>query len=74
MRQVGLQDPNHVKGLGEAVYMPGKLARRYRRPRYELQANLQNLANRRIYDAAQSDFQIYPAALINGSVTARYRF
>ena len=46
----------------------------YRRPRYELQANLQNLANRRIYDAAQSDFQIYPAAPINGSITARYRF
>ena len=46
----------------------------YRRPRYEFQANLQNLADRRIYDAAQSDFQIYPAAPIDGSVTVRYRF
>ncbi len=46
----------------------------YRRTRYELQANLQNLGNRRFYDAAQSDYQIYPAAPINGTATARYRF
>jgi catecholate siderophore receptor len=46
----------------------------YRRARYEVQANVQNLGNRRYYDAAQSDYQIYPAAPINGSVTVRYRF
>jgi catecholate siderophore receptor len=46
----------------------------YRRRRFDLQANLQNLANQRIYDAAQSDYQIYPAAPISGTLTARYRF
>jgi catecholate siderophore receptor len=46
----------------------------YRRPRFELQANLQNLANARIWDAAQSDYQIYPAAPISGVATARWRF
>lgn len=46
----------------------------YRRPRYELQANGQNLANSRFYDAAQSDYQIYPAAPIEASLTVRYRF
>ena len=46
----------------------------YRRARYELQANIQNLANSRFYDAAQSDYQIFPAAPINASLTARYRF
>ncbi len=46
----------------------------YRRRRFDLQANLQNLANQRIYDAAQSDYQIYPAAPLSGSFTARYRF
>ena len=46
----------------------------YRRPRYEFQANLQNLNDTRYYDSAQSDYQIYPAAPINGSVTARWRF
>ena len=46
----------------------------WRRARYELQANVRNLGNIRYYDAAQSDYQIYPAAPINGSVTARWRF
>jgi catecholate siderophore receptor len=46
----------------------------YRRARYELQANMQNVGNVRYYDAAQSDFQIYPAAPVNAAVTARWRF
>lgn len=46
----------------------------YRRARWDIQANLQNLANQRIWDAAQSDFQIYPAAPLSGQLTARYRF
>lgn len=46
----------------------------YRRARYEVQGNLRNMGNIRYYDAAQSDFQIYPAAPINGTVTARWRF
>jgi catecholate siderophore receptor len=46
----------------------------YRRARYEMQVNLQNLANRRYFDSAQGDYQIYPAAPINGSATLRYRF
>ena len=46
----------------------------YRKAHYELQANLQNLGNIRYYDAAQSDYQIYPAAPISGVVTARWRF
>ena len=46
----------------------------YRRARYEVQVHLQNLGNRRFYDAAQNDYQIYPAAPINGSATLRYRF
>jgi catecholate siderophore receptor len=46
----------------------------YRRARCEVQANVQNLGNLKYFDAAQSDYQIYPAAPINGSVTVRYRF
>jgi catecholate siderophore receptor len=46
----------------------------YRRGRYEVQANLQNLADARYYDAAQSDYQIYTAAPISGTMTARWRF
>ncbi len=46
----------------------------YRRSRYEVQANVQNVGNIRYYDAAQSDYQIYPAAPVNGAVTVRYRF
>ena len=46
----------------------------FRRARYEFQVNLQNLANARMYDAAQSDYQIEPAAPINGSATLRWRF
>ncbi len=46
----------------------------YRRARWETQANLQNIGNIRYYDAAQSDYQIYPAAPVNGAVTLRYRF
>jgi catecholate siderophore receptor len=46
----------------------------YRRARYEVQANVQNVGNVRYYDAAQSDYQIYPAAPINAAVTARWRF
>ena len=46
----------------------------YRTARYEVQANLQNVGDVRYYDAAQSDYQIYPAAPVNGSVTVRYRF
>ncbi len=38
------------------------------------QANLQNLANLRYFDAAQTDFQIRPAAPIHASVTLRYSF
>jgi outer membrane receptor protein involved in Fe transport len=36
--------------------------------------NIQNVGNIRYYDSAQSDYQIYPAAPVNGSVTLRYRF
>jgi catecholate siderophore receptor len=46
----------------------------YRRARYEVQGNLVNAGNLRYFDAAQSDYQIYPAAPINGSVTVRWRF
>ena len=46
----------------------------YRRARYEVQANVQNVGNMRYYDAAQSDYQIYPAAPVNGAVTMRWRF
>ncbi len=46
----------------------------FRRARFDLQANLQNLGNIRYFDAAQSDFQIYPAAPINASITTRWRF
>ncbi len=46
----------------------------YRRARYELQANVQNIGNIRYFDAAQSDYQIYPAAPVNGALTARWRF
>ena len=46
----------------------------YRAARYDVQVNLQNIGNRRFYDAAQSDYQIYPAAPISGSATIRYRF
>ncbi len=46
----------------------------YRRARYELQANIQNFTNQRFYDAAQSDYQIYPASPISGTLTARWRF
>jgi len=46
----------------------------YRAARYDVQVNLQNVGNRRFYDAAQSDYQIYPAAPISGSATIRYRF
>ena len=46
----------------------------FRRPRYEVQVNLQNLTNRRYFDSAQNDFQIYPAAPISGTGTVRWRF
>jgi catecholate siderophore receptor len=46
----------------------------YRTGRYDVQVNLQNIGDRRFYDAAQSDYQIYPAAPISGSATIRYRF
>jgi catecholate siderophore receptor len=46
----------------------------YRAARYDVQVNIQNVGNRRFYDAAQSDYQIYPAAPISGSATVRYRF
>ena len=46
----------------------------YRAARYELQVNVQNVGNHRFYDAAQSDYQIYPAAPISGTATVRYRF
>ncbi|HEX9200747.1 MAG TPA: TonB-dependent siderophore receptor [Acidobacteriaceae bacterium] len=46
----------------------------YRRARYEIQANIQNLGNVKYYDAAQSDYQIFPAEPINAAVTARWRF
>jgi catecholate siderophore receptor len=46
----------------------------YRRARYELQANVQNVGNIRYCDAAQSDYQIYPAAPINATFTTRWRF
>lgn len=46
----------------------------YRAAHYDVQVNLQNIGNRRFYDAAQSDYQIYPAAPISGSATVGYRF
>jgi len=46
----------------------------YRAARYDVQVNIQNVGNRRFYDAAQSDYQIYPAAPVNGTATIRYRF
>ena len=46
----------------------------YRTGRYDVQVNLQNIGDRRFYDAAQSDYQIYPAAPISGTATIRYRF
>jgi catecholate siderophore receptor len=46
----------------------------YRAARYDVQVNIQNVGNIRYYDAAQSDYQIYPAAPISGSATIRYRF
>ena len=46
----------------------------YRRGRCEFQVNLQNVGNLRYFDAAQSDFQIYPAAPVNGSAIVRYSF
>ena len=46
----------------------------YRSARYDVQVNIQNVGNVRYYDAAQSDYQIYPAAPINVSITARRRF
>ncbi len=46
----------------------------YRRARYEVQANLQNIGNIRYFDAAQSDYQIYPAAPVSGTGTVRWRF
>jgi catecholate siderophore receptor len=46
----------------------------YRTGRYDVQLNIQNVGNVRYYDSAQSDYQIYPAAPVNGSVTLRYRF
>ena len=46
----------------------------YRTARYEVQANVQNVGDARYFDAAQSDYQIYPAAPVNGSVMVRYRF
>ena len=46
----------------------------YRAARYDVQVNIQNVGNRRFYDAAQSDYQIYPAAPVSGTATIRYRF
>ncbi|HVG26931.1 MAG TPA: TonB-dependent siderophore receptor [Acidobacteriaceae bacterium] len=46
----------------------------YRRARYEIQANVQNANNIRYFDAAQTDFQIYPSAPVNAAVSVRYRF
>ena len=46
----------------------------YRRGHYEVQANVQNVGSERYYDAAQSDYQIYPAAPVNGTVTLRREF
>jgi catecholate siderophore receptor len=46
----------------------------WRRARYAVQANVQNVGDVKYYDAAQSDYQIYPAAPINASVTATWRF
>jgi len=46
----------------------------YRRQRYEAQVHIQNLGNVRYVDAAQSDYQIYPAAPINASANLRWRF
>ena len=46
----------------------------YRRARYDLQVNVQNVGDIRYYDAAQSDYQIYPGAPVNAAVTATWRF
>ena len=46
----------------------------YQRSRYEMQINVENVGNIRYFDAAQSDYQIYPAAPVSGSVTVRYHF
>ena len=46
----------------------------YRRGHYEVQANVRNVGSERIYDAAQSDYQIYPAAPVSGTVTLRRQF
>lgn len=46
----------------------------WRRARYDLQVNIQNVGDVKYYDAAQSDYQIYPAAPINAAVTATWRF
>ncbi|HEY4380497.1 MAG TPA: TonB-dependent siderophore receptor [Acidobacteriaceae bacterium] len=46
----------------------------YRSSRYDVQVNVQNVGNVRYYDAAQSDYQIYPAAPVSVVITARRRF
>ena len=46
----------------------------YRSARYDVQVNVQNVGNVRYYDAAQSDYQIYPAAPVSVAITARRRF
>lgn len=46
----------------------------YRTHRYEIQGNMFNIGDIRYFDAAQSDYQIYPGAPVSGSVTIRYRF
>ncbi len=46
----------------------------YRSARYDVQVNMQNVGNVKYYDAAQSDYQIYPAAPVNVAVTLRRRF
>ena len=46
----------------------------FRRGHYEVQANVQNVGSQRYYDAAQSDYQIYPAAPVNGTATMRWEF
>jgi catecholate siderophore receptor len=57
--------PGFVRMDGSAFYRTG---------RYDVQVNIQNVGNIRYYDSAQSDYQIYPAAPVNGSATLRYRF
>ncbi len=46
----------------------------YRRAKWDASINLRNLLNRTYYETAQSDFQILPAAPINGLLTLRYRW